>query len=109
MNDEYIPINKCIEGHAYKIMARGCGRVGIFQTKPHKYAFELLDDTAQINIEFHYNAHEKYGTVKPLEDLGETPEFKTYDEKLTYLKKMQFKTPDSYFNMFLKKIKERKK
>ena len=82
----YIPIEECIEGHIYRIKARN-GRIGIFEKKGpngfvlsrHKFSDNFLYP------EYHWDNGEPYGTVKPLEHLGEAPEFKDDQEKIDYL------------------------
>ncbi len=82
----YIPIDECIEGHVYRIRARN-GRIGIFEKKGpnwfvlsrHKFSDNFLYP------EYHWDNGEPNGTVKPLEHLGEAPEFKNDQEKLNYL------------------------
>lgn len=88
MEIEYIPIDKCIDGHVYRIRARN-GRIGIYRESDrsfiisrHKYQLHFVD------YEEHWDCGEPHGTVKPLEHLGEAPEFKNDKEILDYLEEL---------------------
>lgn len=90
---EYIALEKCIDGHLYKINARN-GIFGIFvkgEGKKHVQgndAFKLSRHKFGSNFiehEFHWDTGEPFGTVKPLEDLGEAQKFDNDKDMLKYL------------------------
>ena len=73
MNDEYLKIDDCIQGGLYKIDARNFS-LGVYnKTKQgfigirYKFGSEFLD------LEFHWDTGEPFGTVKPLEYIEECP------------------------------------
>lgn len=86
---KYIPINKCIDGHVYRIRARN-GRIGIFK-KDNENAFTLNRHKFGQNYlfdEYHWDNGPPYGTVRPLEDLGEAKKFNNEKETLKYLNEL---------------------
>lgn len=87
----YIPINKCKEGHTYRIRARN-GRIGIF-IKKHRsgknvFALSRHKGTNYVDFEEHWDNGPPHGTVRPFNDLDEAPNFKDDQEKLDYLNKL---------------------
>ena len=89
METEYIPKNKCKEGHLYEVTARN-GPYGIFINS----IFRICGYTCGahfIEKEKHWDDHPKYGTVKPLKDLGIAPDFKDNIAMIKYLKEKNLK------------------
>lgn len=71
--DSYIPLESCIFGHVYRVVARNFGAavfdgVNGFVGLRHKFGEVFLD------TELHWDAGESNGTVKPMEDLGSLPD-----------------------------------
>jgi len=99
MENEYIPKEKCKEDHLYEVTAR-CGKYGIFIDG----VFHICGYTCgahYIEKEKHWDDHPKYGTVKPLKDLG-TPNFKDENAMIEYLRVKNLK----YWEQREKEIKE---
>jgi len=90
---EYIPLGECADGRVYRIRARN-GRIGVFNKvdssftlSRHKFGENFLFD------EFHWDTGEPFGTVKPLEDLGEALVPGTDQEYLDYLNNLTKSVP----------------
>lgn len=83
--EDWIPLEKCIDGNVYLISARN-GSVGVYNEE--KKAFYLarrkFGDTF-LFPEFHWDTGAPYGTAKPLEDLGKSPNFADEEQEINYL------------------------
>ncbi len=75
----YLSIDRCREGHLYRILARN-GLVGIFRrnNEPKFNAIFLLPRNKfgrdYVFPEYHWDCGEPFGTAKPLEELEKVPD-----------------------------------
>lgn len=94
---EYIPLEKCKEGHLYRIEARN-GRFGVFRKEESAFtiARKKFNDIFLFD-EYHWDTGEPFGTVKPKRDLGRLvgEPLKDNDALLDHLKGLErYETPD---------------
>jgi hypothetical protein len=81
----YIPISECKNDYLYFIQARNSS-IGICTKNGKEFTisrFKFSDNF--LFEEDHFDTGEPYGTVKPIKELEQCPEFNNAEEKLKYL------------------------
>jgi hypothetical protein len=85
----YLPINKCQEGYLYLIVARNA-YLGIYKKEGRGFYINRQKfNLTYIDIEYHWDTGEPFGTVCPYFKLIKAPKFKDNNEKLNWLNKMK--------------------
>lgn len=87
-NKNYLPIEKCEEGYLYLIIARN-SYLGIFKKENIFFISRQKSITNFVDIEYHWDIGEPFGTAYPYFKLLKTPEFRDNNEKLKWLNKME--------------------
>jgi hypothetical protein len=81
VEDEYLKIDDCVHGSLYKIDARNFG-LGVYSKKEQGFVgIRYKFGTEYLDLEFHWDTGTPFGTVKPLEYIGECPHEVSDDNK----------------------------
>lgn len=86
---KYIRIKDCKDGYLYIIHARNA-IVGIYNESDKAFTINRLKFNNRFLFdEYHWDTGAPYGTAVPLKEVEKSPEFKNYEEKLSYLYKKE--------------------
>lgn len=91
-------MSECKDGFLYRIKARNAG-FGIYSEEEKGFIISRIKFTSNfLFTEYHWDTGAPYGTVKPLEDMGEAPKGMSDTETLEYLNgiEKEFGTGQNY-------------